>query len=654
MTPFFSPVSSKEKKRVLVLGFFLFFLFSLLLGQFYKIQVIEGEKWAKQAKGQHQFVIYEPFMRGSFYARAPLNSEEEQDQALVMDVPRFHLFIDPDSIPLQTKEAVFQKVVSFFSLEEKEKERIRQDFYKKSRSRKIIKWLDSEEKKKVLSWWQEFTKNHKIAKNALYFQLDYKRSYPFGFSLGQLLHTVQEEKEGKTFQSFPTGGLELQFHSFLQGKLGKRIGYRSSRHALEMGPILEFAQNGADIYLTINHYLQAICEEELKKGIEEANAKGGWVFMIHPFTGEVLASAQYPFFHPEQYKAYYNDPALLEHTKNKAALELFEPGSIMKPLTLAVCLQGSLFYEQKYKKPLFTPEEKIATSNGSFPKTRFRLKDGRLRKYMNFPMALQKSANIYLGKVVQRVLENIGEEWYREAFIHIFGLGKKTGIEIPSEEEGRIPKPGRLHQNKKPEWSVPTPYSMAIGHNLLVNTVQMSAAFATLANGGYKIRPTLVRKIVKEKEVVWENPLFSYKKERVLEERVVKQIQEGLLLTTQLGGTSPRGNIPYYTVLGKSGTSEKIINGKYSHEKYIASFIGFAPLEKPEFVIAVVLDEPEKKWLPFAGKNYHGGISAAPIFSKIAERSLRYLGVAPDKEKKEIQKQKAKESRRLYQEWNGN
>ncbi len=645
----------QEKKRLLVLGLFLFFLFSLLLGQFYKIQVIEGQKWAKQAKGQHQFIIQEPFMRGSFYAGAFSKKKGLfEEQILVMDVPRFHLYIDPDSLPLEQKEVIFEKILSFFPLKGEQKNTLKENFYKKSRSRKIIKWIEAEEKKKVLKWWEVFCKEQKIPKKALYFQLDYKRSYPFGFSLGQLLHTVQEEKEGKTFQAFPTGGLEMQFHPFLQGHLGKRIGYRSSRHALEMGPILSFAENGADVYLTINHYLQAICEEELKKGVEDAEAKGGWVFMMQPHTGEVLASAQYPFFHPEEYKRYYNDPDLLEHTKIKAVCELFEPGSIMKPLTLAVCLQGSFFYQEKFHEPLFTPEEKIATLDGSFPKTRFRLKDGRPRKYMNFHMALQKSGNIYLGKVVQRILENIGEKWYREAFIHIFGLGKKTQIEVPSEEEGKIPKPGRLHPNKRPEWSVPTPYSMAIGHNLLVNTAQMAAAFATLANGGFKIRPTLVRKIAKGKELIWENPLFSQEKERVLHKKVVEEVCKGLLLTTQLGGTSPRADIELYTVLGKSGTSEKVEKGQYSQEKYIASFVGFAPEEDPEFVLAVVLDEPKKKWIPQAGKNYHGGVSAAPIFRKIAGRSLLYLGVSPEKKKKKEQKERARECRRLYQEWNEN
>lgn len=655
MSPLRNP--SSVRKRLVSLGCLLFSLFGLLIFQFYKLQIIEGNKWSQEAKGQHQLVVYEPFMRGAFYSNTEIQGGYlGSKQMLVMDVPRFHLFIDPEAIPLKKKKKLYQKLLSFFSLTEKQKEKMYSQFYKKSRSRKIIPWVDPPKKEEVLKWWKSFSKKEGLPLNALYFRLDYKRSHPFGSLLGQVLHTVQEEKDKKTWQGLPTGGLETYFHAYLKGKQGKRICYRSPRHSLEMGPVLETPENGADIYLTVNHYLQAICEEELKKGVEQAEAKGGWVFMMDPFTGEVFACAQYPFFEVDRYAEYYNHPELQEHTRVRAVCDAFEPGSIMKPLTLAVCLQANLFYQKLYQKTLFYPEEKIATDKGSFPKTRFQLKDLRPKKFMNLYLALQKSSNIYPGKVVQRVIENLGEEWYREAFIEIFGLGKKTNLEIPGESRGMVPKPGRLHPNRKLEWSVPTPYSVAIGHNILLTTAQLACSYATLANGGYRVEPTFIRKIVKqqgEKEVVLFDKTASFSpKERVLSKEVTQQILQGLLLTTQRGGTSPRGDLKEYTIAGKSGTSEKIIKGRYSKEKYLSSFAGFAPAENPRFVMVVVIEEPKVKWIPSVGKNYHGGVCSAPVFKEIAQRSLQYLGVTPDPKQKEKQKQLAKMQGELYRLWN--
>jgi len=186
--------------------------------------------------------------------------------------------------------------------------------------------------------------------------------------------------------------------------------------------------------------------------------------------------------------------------------------------------------------------------------------------------------------------------------------------------------------------------------------MQLISAYATIANGGFRVKPSLVRKVVKrvagETQVLYENTEKKQTHERVLSEEVIQELLKGLLLVTEVGGSSPRGNLKDYTVAGKSGTSEKIIEGKYSHEKYFCNFAGFAPVEKPKFVILVVLDEPEKKFIPGVGKNHHGGISASPIFKRVAQRSLEYLGVTPDSEAKKRQKEWAKYIRTLYDKWN--
>jgi len=628
-------IEPSDRRRLVGVAVFLSFLFSLLIFRFYQIQILEGEKWTRDALAQHQYVAIEPFMRGSFYSNTSIKKgHPEESLAFVMDVPKFHLFIDPDSIPAPCRDKMIEKLHSLLKLSFEDIKKLRFEFEKKSRSRKIASWLSREERKTIENWWYHFCAEEKIVHNALFFQADYKRSYPFGTMLGSVLHTVQDEKDPLTHQNLPTGGLEMLLNPYLKGKLGKKLIVRSPRHPLDTGKVLEAPENGADIYLTINHYLQAVAESELKKGVKEAHASGGWAVMMDPFTGEILALAQTPSFDPNHYSDYFNDPSLQEATRVKAVSDCFEPGSIFKPITLAVCMKANEELVKMKKAPLFSPEEKIAVSNGWFPGRSTPLKDGRLHHYLNMPLALQKSSNVYMGRIVHRLVETMGDAWYRKTLVDVFGFGQKTGLELPAESGGLVPTPGKLHPNGKLEWSVPTPYSLAIGHNILINSIQMVRAYAILANGGKAVRPHLLRKIVKTlpdgtKRVLVDNTSYRASMQ-VLSPSIVEPIVRGMKFVTKEGGTSKRADIMGYTEAGKSGTAEKIVQGNYSKQNNISSFLGFAPAKNPRFVLLVSIDEPEIKFIPGVGKQQHGGVCAAPVFREIATRALQYLGVAPD------------------------
>src|SRR5262249_15275861 len=149
-------------------------------------------------------------------------------------------------------------------------------------------------------------------------------------------------------------------------------------------------------------------------------------------------------------------------TKVRAVTDCFEPGSIFKPITLAICLKASEELKLEGRKPILTPDEWIPTSNGWFPGRTAPLKDARVHQFLNLNLALQKSSNIYMGRAIQRLIETKGVAWYRKELIETFCLGKKTSIELPAESVGLVPTPGKLHPNGKLEWSVPTPYSLAI------------------------------------------------------------------------------------------------------------------------------------------------------------------------------------------------
>ena len=627
------------RKRLILVALFVFILFSFLLVQFFKVQIIEGDKWTRRALAQHQLIVTEPFKRGLFYSNNSIKQgHPESPQAFVIDVPKFHLFADPNSIPAEHKKEVTDHICSLLAVQGASKEKLRQQLDRKTRSRKLITWLSQEQCDRVNKWWFPYARSKKIVRNALFFVQDYKRSYPFGKLLGQVLHTVREEKDSKTRQSIPTGGLELIFDQMLQGKEGKRQILRSPRHPLEGGKILASPEDGADVYLTINHYLQAIAEEEIGKAVKNANAKGGWAILMQPRTGEILALAQYPYFEPQEYRKYFNDPKLRDHTKVQAITDPYEPGSTMKPLTIAIALKANLELKKQGKKPIFSPLEKIPTGNGVFPGRSKPIGEvGRIHPFLNMNQAIWKSSNIYMARLVQRIIDQLGEKWYRNALQEICGFGMKTGIELPSETIGMVPTPGKLHPNGKMEWSVPTPFSISFGHNILVSSVQMLKAYAVLANGGYDVRPTLVRKVVRQtregtQEVILDNTLSDRVQNfrRLLEPEIVEEVVRAMKFVTKPGGSASKADIYGYTEAGKTATSEKIVNGAYSKKCNISTFIGFAPVKEAQFVLLVAIDEPEFKYIPGVGKNQLGGNCAAPAFREIGLRTLHYLGVEPD------------------------
>ena len=630
-----SEVPSFDRKRFLAVVVGLSFLFCLLIIRFYQLQIVQGDRWKKEAISQHQCVVVEPFRRGAFFSNTSIKQgHPEESLPFVIDVPKFHLYIDPDAVPAPTKHSMAGALGKCLELSGLDQLALSQEFQRKSRSRKVATWLTREERDQIELWWKEFGKQNKLPRNAIYFVADYQRSYPFGSMLGAVLHTVQEQKDPKTGQALPTGGLEMLFHRYLKGKSGRRLITRSPRHALDSGTVLEAPQHGADVYLTMNHYLQAIAERELEKGVRTVNGRGGWAVMMDPVSGEILALAQVPKFDPADYSTYYNDPDLLDSTKVKAVTDCFEPGSIFKPITTAICLKASEELARIGKAPMLTPEEWVPTADGRFPGRTTPLKDARTHRVLNLDLAMQKSSNVYMARIIHRLVETLGEQWYRSALTELFGFGKKTDIELPAESLGLVPMPGRLHPNGRLEWSTPTPYSLAIGHNILVNSMQLMRAYAILANGGFDVKPHIVRKIVKThddgtREVLVDNTRVLPRKQ-ALSPTVARRIVRSMKFVTKEGGTSKRADVPGYTEAGKSGTAEKIIDGLYSKDHHVSSFVGFAPATNPRFVLLVSIDDPEKKFVPGIGKQQFGGVSAAPIFREIATAALQYLGVEPD------------------------
>jgi cell division protein FtsI (penicillin-binding protein 3) len=653
--------------RSLILANFCLLLLALLCIQFYRLQIIQGAKWSSFAYNQHYQSVVEPFKRGSFWSNTSVKGNHLTiPQALVRDIPKFHLYADAMMIPAEFRHEIVENIVSIISDESleaseylcnsKEKKKLEdqgefsperpfvdsqtllKELGRESRSRRLISWLDSEKRDCLNRWWYPYAKRHKIPHNALFFLSDYQRSYPFGKLLGQVLHTIQEKKDQSTHQGVPTGGLEMMLNRYLSGSQGRRVIPRSLRHRLGAGEILSPAHDGADVYLTINHYLQAIAEEELEKGIVKAKAKAGWAVIMNPHSGEILALAQYPFFYPQKYQEFFNDPEKIKYTRVLAVMDSFEPGSTMKAITIAAALTANIELKKRGKPPLFSPEEVIPTSNGFFPGRKRPIVDTHLHRYLNMDLAIQKSSNIYMAKLADRIIAQLGAQWYREFLARAFGLGEKTGIELPAESAGLLPTPGKVHPNGLLEWSLATPYSLAMGYNLRTTSLQMLRAYAVIANGGYLVQPTLIRRIIKRdgekhESILMDHTTQQWRKDhtkRGIEPQVASRVLTALKYVTKRGGGAFRADIEGYSEAGKTSTTHKAVDGGYSDSRYFSTFVGIVPANTPQFVLLIGVDEPEKFFIPGVGYNQRGATCAAPIFRAIASRMLEYLGIAPD------------------------
>lgn len=623
----FRSVKIQDRKKLVVVAFFVFSLFCFLIIQFFKIQVLEEKKWKQKARAQHQITVIEPFQRGRFFSGGNLSKiHDDPPVALVTDLPAFHLYMDSDAIAEHLKKELCEHLACYIDSFDK----IYEEAQKKSRSRKIASFLSPEKKEEIEKFWLEFSKKNKIARNGIFFVQDYKRSYPYGKLLGQVLQTIREEKQQGS-KAIPTGGVEYYFDKVLQGKEGKRRLLRSPKYPLDRGDVIKKPENGADVYLTIHPYIQAIAEEEIEKAVTAVEGKSGWVAIMDVSSGDILALAQYPFFYPAEYRSFYSDEKKVEHTRVKAITDCFEPGSIIKPLSFAIALKANEVRKSEGKRIIFDPSEKIDLKKIQLPGRKTPMKDVASSQYLNMDMALQKSSNLYTALTIHKVVDALGEKWYREQLCDIFGFGKKTGIELPCEAMGFLPSPNKSYSNGKLQWSTPTAGCLAIGYNLLVNTIQVLKAYGVIASLGYEIQPSIVKKIVdpQTQEVLFEKEDHPYKK-RVLDEHICKRVIQSMKFVTKPGGSAFRADVPGFTEAGKTSTSEKIKNGAYAKNVHFSTFAGFAPAADARIVVLIAIDEPSYKTIPGVGQMHFGGRCAAPVFGAIAKRVLEYLGEEPD------------------------
>ncbi len=408
-----------------------------------------------------------------------------------------------------------------------------------------------------------------------------------------------------------SAGLELKYDRLLSGVPGRIRGCRDARGNELYDKRIETVKPipGADIRLTIDHNLQYEVETALAAGIKEFGAAAGWCVVLDAQTADVLAMASFPDFNPLMFGRASESAKL-----NRVTSITYEPGSVMKVITAAAGLESGIV----------TPDTLYSTKRAD--DRYYRLPgDGShvWEPMMSVRDAIIHSSNIVIGKLGC----DLGPERLY-GFMRNFGFGQKTGVEIPGEEGGILP-PWRKWDKVK--WS-----RAPIGQGVAVTAMQLACAYQAIANDGVRMRPHLVSRITAAdgRDIVSNAPEVVC---RVISRSTSRRLRQMMLGVASREGTARRAAIRGYSVAGKTGTAQKVVNGKYSESLYRATFCGIVPSgvvmrspndsapQPPRFVALVTLDFEQKT------KYHQGGNSSAPIFRRIATAALRYLEVEPDR-----------------------
>lgn len=541
-------------------------MFLVIAGRAFQLQVLQGEKLMRLGERQHlkEWIVLPK--RGALLDRAgePLALSMESQSVYA----RPHRVQDPDKLS--------QRLAQILNLRPA-------DVKQKLTSDKPFVWI----KRQVSSPEAEKIQALNPAGIGMFYEPN--RHYPQGQLAGQLIGFVGRDSEGLE-------GLELKYNDYIRGEAGSSITERDAlgRRVLVQGVERLRIPPGSDIHLTLNTSIQHIAEKELEAAILKYRAKAGVAIVMEPFTGEVLALANYPSFDPNNYSK-----QSAEQRRNRAVTDSFEPGSTFKTILAAAALEEGVVG----KEDLFYCEMGKYSYAGKF------IHDTHPHGWLSFSKILQVSSNIGFTKVAEKLKK---DRYFK--YIEKFGFGQASGIDVPGEV------PGLLRRSES--WSAIDLATHAFGQGISTTPMQMVMAYAAIANGGFLMRPYVTRRVVSPQgEIVLENQPHVVR--RVISEKSSKSLASMLKDVTNEGGTGVMANVDGFEVAGKTGTAQKAdpVHGGYAAKKRVASFIGFVPANDPRLVALVLIDEPEM--------NVYGGVVAAPVFRNIAQAALRHLAVAP-------------------------
>lgn len=552
------------KGRLTTVSIFLTALGLILVGRLVQLQIIQHDRLAAQSDKQYLRTVEISSGRGNIYDR--------NRNQLATNIRVESVYADPKSITDKNNTA--RILATALKLNPRA-------VLKKLKSDRHFVWIKRKGEMNAV----EKLKQLDLA--GIGFLAEAKRYYPKRKLAASTLGFVGLDNQG-------LAGVEHFHHTVLKGNPQRSVLEKDARGRFlwTAAYAQEINKGKRDVVLTLDEVIQFIAERELKKQVQEYQAKSGLAIVMDPFTGGIYALASAPEFNPNNYSAYPK-----HFWRNEAVASAYEPGSIFKPIVAAATLE----------EDLAEPDDIFFCENGSFQIGKSRIGEASNHQFgwLTMRNIIAKSSNIGAIKIAQE----LGQRRFFD-YMQKFGFGGKLGMDLPGEASGSL--------QSLSQWSGLSLASMSFGHEIAVTPIQMVSAIAAIANGGVLIRPRMTQAILKNGTV--EKTFEPEVMRSILSEETSRQMIN-ILKSVVKTGTGSKAAIPGFEVAGKTGTAQKIdpATQSYSKTKYLASFIGFVPADAPRLVILVMIDEPQK--------SYWGGVVAAPVFQKIARQTLRYLHI---------------------------
>ncbi len=560
--------------------------FGMVLSSAWDVMVRDGEGWRELAERQRQRRLRIVPKRGTIYDRNGLAL------AVSVEVPSVSLdsydllrTVPAPQIPVVARDAA-NRIAAVLELDPADVER-------KILSKRRFSWLKRQISAEEAARLRELASRKVMGDRrvrGLVVEGEGRRYYPRRTVAGPLLGFVAPDGEGKD-------GIELSLDHDLKGHVEQLRGLRdrSGRLLFADGMHDDQALAGHDIHLTIDQGIQHTAERELANVATTFEAAGGSVIALDPNTGEILAMASWPGYNPNDYRS-----SEINERRDRGLSDLFEPGSTMKIFTIAAGLSGGAI----------TPAQKLYCEKGFMPVDNVTIRDTHPSEWLSISQVLAFSSNICAAKIG---LALGGNRLYDS--LRRFGFGQTTGVPLPGEATGM------LRPRSRPWVQVETA-AASFGQGISVSNLQLALATAALANGGELMEPAIIKRVSSATGETLRTSVPKVRR-RVVPKRVARAVVEMMIGVTEGEGTGVEAAINGYQVAGKTATAQKTDpkTGRYSLDKYIASFVGFVPARKPRVVISVMIDEPMLE--------HAGGAVAAPLFRRLAKKILEYQGLMP-------------------------
>ena len=555
--------SAKDKQRLVMLALMLVFITFMLVWRAVDLHVVSKEFLQNQGDARYLREVSEPADRGMIVDR--------NGEALAISTPVDSVWANPKELIKARGDWVRLCVELNLGINELQQ-------LLANHSSKEFVYL----KRHVIPEIAQRVEALKVP--GVFLTRENRRYYPAGEVASHVLGFTNIDDRGQE-------GVELAMDEWLRGTPGsKRVIKDRLGQIVEEVEQVRLPQRGDDVVLTIDRRIQYLAYRELKAAVQKHQAKSGSAVILDAHNGEILAMVNQPSYNPNN-----RDALQLDHLRNRAVTDVFEPGSTVKPFTVAAALQSG-----KYE-----PQTIVDTTPGLYRVGRKVIRDFRNYGAIDVATVIQKSSNVGASKLALAIEPRILWNIFAGA-----GFGETTGVSFPGESTGLL--------SDHYSWRDIERATLSYGYGMSVTALQLARAYTLFANDG-SIKPvTLVRN-----NQYGDDPSRYYRAEPVLNETTVKQVRRMMQLVVQDGGTGMNAQVPGYRIAGKTGTVKKSGDGGYIEDSYLSVFAGIAPATNPRLVMVVMVNEPQ-------GEKYYGGDVAAPVFAKVMSGALRLLDVPPD------------------------